>query len=144
MSSAATDPARSADPQGRTRGIAAALMGLEVLGLLGVASALLLRLGVPGAPSSLITGLAVFLAIFAVLLALAALSLLRGGRFGIGWGITWQLFQALVAANLLRSAFYLVGGLGLVLAVAVFVLCLRLVRSTPGPFDQDPGARSRR
>ena len=53
--------------------------------------------------------------------------------FGLGFGLTWQLFQALIGASLLRGALYWQGGLALLLAVAVFVLLTRLVRSTPLP-----------
>lgn len=50
------------------------------------------------------------------------------------------MFQALVGASLLRGGLLWQGGLAIVLAVAVFVLLTRLVRSTPLP----DGERDRR
>ena len=75
--------------------------------------------------------------LFAVLVGLAAASVLRGGRFGVGFGITWQLFQALTAASMLRGGLLTAGGIGLVLAIIAIVLLMRLVSSTPTPLDQD-------
>src|SRR5699024_4710484 len=74
-----------------------------------------------------------FLLLFALALGVAARSILAKGRFGLGFGITWQLFQALIGASLLRGALYWQGGRALLLAVAAFVLLTRLLRSTPLP-----------
>ena len=77
------------------------------------------------------------LLLFALALALAARSLLARGRFGLGFGITWQLFQALPGASLLNASLYWQGVLGLALAVTLFVLLTRLGRSTPLPGGKD-------
>lgn len=112
-------------------------MALEAVGLLGVATLALMRSSQPDVPGTFAVGLALFLALFAVALGLAVLSLLRGGRFGVGYGITWQLFQALVGARLLVGGMYLIGAAALLCAIAVFVLLLGLVQATPTPLDQD-------
>lgn len=83
------------------------------------------------------TGLGIFLLVFALGTALAARSILVSGRFGLGYGITWQLFQALVGASMLRGALYWQGALALVLAIVLFVLLLGLVRSTPLPGENE-------
>ena len=83
------------------------------------------------------TGLGVFMLLFAVAAGLAARSVLVRGRFGLGYGITWQLFQALVGASMLRGGLIWQGALALVLAIGVFLLLLSLVRSTPLPDGGD-------
>lgn len=82
-------------------------------------------------------GLGFFLLVFAAGIAVAARSVLRKGRFGLGYGLTWQLFQALVGASLLRSGLYVPGALALILAIAAFLLLTRIVRSTPLPHRGD-------
>src|SRR5699024_11909848 len=79
------------------------------------------------------TALGAFLLLFALAVGLAARSVLTRGRFGLGFGVTWQLFQTLVGASLLRGALYWQGGLALLLAIITFVLLIQLVRSTPLP-----------
>lgn len=86
-----------------------------------------------GESAGLMVALGVFLLVFALGAAVAARSLMLRGRFGLGYGITWQLFQALVGASMLRGALYWQGALALVLALVAFVLLLQLVRSTPLP-----------
>lgn len=121
----------------RTRGSAAILLALEALGLLVLASVVALQTGRDAQVGSSFTlGLALFLVVFAIGVGAAAVSVHRRGRFGVGFGITWQLFQALVSASLLRGALYLPGGLGLVSAVAAFVLLLNLSRETPTPLGR--------
>src|SRR5690625_2790541 len=79
------------------------------------------------------TALGAFLLLFALAVGLAARSVLTRGRFGLGFGVTWQLFQTLVGVSLLRGALYWQGGLALLLAIITFVLLIQLVRSTPLP-----------
>jgi hypothetical protein len=55
----------------------------------------------------------------------------------VGYGITWQMFQALVAASLLRGGLITAGLILLVLAITGFVLLLRLVQGTPTPLDRE-------
>lgn len=129
--------ADAADPGPRTRPLAAALLAVEALML--TATATYCFIGVSGGflEGRFGTGLAVFLLLFAVALGIAARSLLAKGRFGLGFGITWQLFQALTGASLLRGALYWQGALALLLAIVLFVLLTRLVRSTPLPGGTD-------
>lgn len=82
-------------------------------------------------------GLGVFLLLFALAVGLAARSVLSRGRFGLGFGITWQLFQALVGATMLRSGLVWQGAVALALAIAAFVLLTKLVTSTPLPGRED-------
>lgn len=130
----------------RRRRIAAALLGLEALALLAAASVSYLSLdGAEGVPRNFGLGLAVFLVVFAVLLVLGARSLLVRGRFGLGYGITWQLFQALVGASMLKGGLVLAGGFALLVAILAFVVLLNLVHATPLPFsdeDADPSEGS--
>lgn len=129
-------PARepdAADPGPRSRPTVAALLGVEALMLAAAATYCFLAASGGGLDTRLGMGLGVFLVLFALGLALAARSILVKGRFGLGFGITWQMFQALVGASMLRGAMYWQGALALLLAIAVFVLLTRLVRSTPLP-----------
>lgn len=128
-----SSPATTEDPNPRTRPRAAALIGLEALLLVAVATYCFIGVSSGALAPRFGTGLGVFLVLFAVGLGLAARSLLAKGRFGLGFGITWQFFQALTAASMLRSGLYWQGALGLLLAAVVFVLLTRLVRSTPLP-----------
>ncbi|ATG54443.1 hypothetical protein CFK41_06420 [Brachybacterium ginsengisoli] len=130
-SSAPATDAEVADP--RRRPVVAALLGLEALLL--AATATYCFIGVSGGmlDTRFGTGLGIFLLLFALALAVAARSILVKGRFGLGFGITWQLFQALIGASLLRGALYWQGALALILAVVLFVLLTRLVTSTPLP-----------
>lgn len=133
--SAASDmrPADATDPSPRTRPLTAALLGVEALMLAAAATYCFAIVPAGEIPSRLLTGLGIFLIVFALGAALAARSILVKGRFGLGYGITWQLFQALVGVNMLRGGMYWQGGLALVLAIVLFVHLLRLVRSTPLP-----------
>lgn len=130
-------PARTSaavqDPSPRHRPLAAALLALEALMLAATATYCFLGVSAGALDTRFGVGLGVFLLLFALAVALAARSVLVKGRFGLGFGITWQLFQALVAVSLLRGALYWQGALALVLALALFVLLTRLVRSTPLP-----------
>ena len=134
----AADPlsGASGDAPERSRVPAASVLALEALGLLALASIVALDGTGSEASRTFLLGLAGFLALFAVLVALAAASVVRRGRFGVGFGITWQLFQALTAASMLRGGMLTAGGIGLVLAIVAFVLLLRLVSSTPTPLDE--------
>lgn len=121
----------------RYRRIGAVLLGIEALALLAAASFALWSLpGRPGVPANYGAGMALFLAIFAVLLGAAALSVARGTRFGVGYGITWQLFQALVGATMLRSGLVLVGIAAILAALAAFVVLMNLARYTPTPLER--------
>lgn len=133
MSAARTDPERPG-----IRPAAVVVLGVEALMLTVTAGYLLTRIGSADLGASFAASLAVFILIFAVALALAVRSLLRGGRFGIGFGVTWQLFQALVGASLLRGGSILPGVAALVLAIVAFVLLTSLARSAPLPYQKDP------
>lgn len=126
-------PIAAADPSPRIRPAVSSLLGVEALLLLSTAVYCFVAVSGGGLQARLGIGLGIFLILFAVLLGLAARSILVKGRFGLGWGITWQLFQALVGASMLKASMYWQGALGLVLAIALFVLLTRLVHSTPLP-----------
>lgn len=111
------------------------LLGVEALCLFVLAGFMITRVGSQDVGASLAVGLGVFILLFAIAVGLASLSLSRRGRFGLGFGVTWQLFQALVAASMLRAAIVLVGGIGMLLAIATFIVLLTLVRATPLPFE---------
>ena len=130
-------PADAEDPSPRARPVTALLLGLEALLLLLTASYFLLAAVGGGMTGRLGIGLGLFLLLFAVALAVAARSVLVKGRFGTGFGITWQLFQALVGASMLSSGMVWQGALALVLAIVLFVRLARLVRSTPLPSRMD-------
>jgi hypothetical protein len=130
-------PVDAEDPSPRSRPVAAVLLGLEALLLVVTASYFLLAAAGGGVTGRLGIGLGLFLLLFAVGVALAARSVLVKGRFGTGFGITWQLFQALVGASMLSSGMVWQGALAIVLAIAVFVQLARLVRSTPLPSRLD-------
>ena len=121
------------DPRPPLRPAAAVLLALEALLLAAVATYSFLGVASGVLSARIGTGLGMFLLLFAVAVGLAARSVLTRGRFGLGFGITWQLFQALVGGSLLRGALYFQGGLALLLAVITFVLLIHLVRSTPLP-----------
>ena len=128
-----TGPADAPDPSPRSRPIVAVLLGLESL-LLAAAAVYCFIGAADGAFDARFgNGLGAFLLLFAVALAVAARSILVKGRFGLGWGITWQLFQALVGASMLNAAMYWQGALGLILSIVLFVMLTRLVQSTPIP-----------
>ncbi|MFC7376292.1 hypothetical protein ACFQS2_04270 [Brachybacterium sp. GCM10030267] len=141
-SSAASDtgvsgPADAADPGPRTRPGAAVLLVVEALMLTGAATFCFVMVTAGQLQARLGTGLGLFLVLFAIACAVAARSVLTRGRFGLGFGLTWQMFQALVGASMLRSQMYWQGTLALVLAIALFMLLTRLVRSTPLPRGED-------
>ncbi|MBB5830956.1 hypothetical protein [Brachybacterium aquaticum] len=121
------------DPSPRTRPLAAALLGVEGLLIAAAATYCFITAASGALDGRLGTGLGIFLLVFAVGAVLAARSLLVKGRFGLGYGITWQFFQALVGASMLRGAMYWQGALALGLAIWIFVLLTRLVSSTPLP-----------
>ncbi|SRR5690606_1795420 len=121
------------DPGLRTRPAAAGLLGLEALLLVAAASYCFLAVSAGALNPKLGTGLGIFLVFFALALGFGARSVLNRGRFGLGFGVTWQMFQALVGASMLRGAMYWQGALALLLAITAFVLLTRLVRSTPMP-----------
>jgi hypothetical protein len=135
--SRASAPGTASDPDPRLRPGAAALLGLEALMLLAGAGYCLLGVLRGGLDTSFGLGIGGFLLLFAVLAGLAARSVLRRGRFGLGYGITWQMFQALVGASMLRAALYLPGALALLLAIGAFFALVALVRSTPIPGGED-------
>ncbi|ATG51594.1 hypothetical protein CFK38_08700 [Brachybacterium vulturis] len=121
------------DPGPRSRTPVAALLSVEALLL--AATATYCFIGVSGGilDARFGIGLGMFLLLFALGLGVAARSILAKGRFGLGFGITWQLFQGLIGASLLRGGLYWQGALALLLATVLFVLLTRLVRSTPLP-----------
>lgn len=121
------------DPGPRSRPQAAALLGIEALMLAATATYCFVAVSGGGLDARFGVGLGLFLVLFALAVGLAARSILAKGRFGLGFGITWQLFQALVGVSLLRGGLYWEGGIALLLAVVLFVLLTRLVRSTPLP-----------
>lgn len=135
----ARGPVDGPDPSSRSRPIVALLLGIEALLLASAATYCFVAVASGGLHARLGTGLGVFLLLFALLLALAARSILLRGRFGLGWGITWQLFQALVGASMLNASMYWQGALALILAIALFVMLTRLVHSTPLPQGSQRG-----
>ena len=130
-------PETQDDPRPQIRPAAALVLALEALMIAAAATASFWLSGTAGARPGLMIALGVFLLVFALGAAIAARSVLLRGRFGLGYGLTWQLFQALVGASLLRGGLYWQGALALVLAVVAFVLLLQLVRSTPLPSRLD-------
>lgn len=125
-STPASTPAEQSVIDSRRRALPALLLLAEALLLVavGVYSAVL-------ASRELVStgfgyGIAGFVLLLALALIFAANSLRAGGRFGIGFGLTWQMFQALVAASLLRAAMYWQGVLALVLAIVLFVMLTRI------------------
>ena len=126
-------PVDGPDPSPRSRPIVALLLGVEALLLASAATYCFIAVAGGGLHARLGIGMGVFLLLFALLLALAARSILLRGRFGLGWGVTWQLFQALVGASMLNASMYWQGVLALILAIALFVMLTRLVHSTPLP-----------
>ncbi|MCT1866743.1 hypothetical protein M3B90_04285 [Dermabacter sp. p3-SID358] len=101
---------------------------LLVEALLLIAAALYALVTLPGQAAELKTvaiGLAAFFGVFALLVALAARSLMKRGRYGVSFGVTWQLFQALVGGSLIRGGLLWAGFGALLLAVSLFVLLLR-------------------
>lgn len=131
--SAPAEPADGEDPSPRIRPTAAVLLGVEALMLAAAATYCFVMVSAGDLHARLGTGLGIFLVVFAIAAAVAARSILAKGRFGLGYGITWQMFQALVGTSMLRGALYWQGALALGLAIILFVLLLRLVRSTPLP-----------
>lgn len=136
-SPSASGPVDAADPSRRTRPLAAALLGLEALLIAAVATYSFVAVAGGVLDARFGTGLGVFLLLFALAAALAARSILVRGRYGLGYGMTWQFFQALVGASLIRAGMYWQGGLALLLSIVLFVLLARLVTSTPLPSRED-------
>jgi hypothetical protein len=124
----------------RVRRLGTVLLAVEALALLALGIFMLSRMGASDVGASFAAGLGAFILLFALGVGVAARSLARRGRFGLGFGVTWQLFQALVAASMLRAGVVLVGSIGLLLAIAAFVVLLNLVRATPLPFEDPQGA----
>lgn len=128
MSSATASPAhRDETPRARSaRRVAIIAVGLEAVGMLALASVLLVRAGTASVAPQLSLALGIFLLIFAAALIAAVRSLVMRTRFGVGYGITWQLFQALVGASMLNAALIALGvmsiGLALMAFVALFIL----------------------
>lgn len=120
------NPAPGAHRAQGVRRAAMVLLAVEAAALLAVATLLLVRSFTGTGLPTLAIALAVFLLVFAAALALAVRSLAGGTRFGIGFGITWQLFQALVGASMLNSGLVLTGFLAILTAVATFVLLTKL------------------
>ena len=133
----ASGPATATDPSPRIRPVVSTLLGLEALLLLTAAVYCFVSVSGGGLQARLGIGLGIFLLLFAAGTALAARSVLAKGRFGIGFGITWQMFQALVGASMISSGMVWQGAIALVLAIATFVVLARLVRSTPLPSRLD-------
>lgn len=126
-------PETQDDPRPHIRPAAALVLALEALMIAAAATASFWLSRTAGQSAGLMIALGVFMLVLALGAAIAARSVLLRGRFGLGYGVTWQLFQALVGASLLRGGLYWQGALALVLAVAGFLLLLQLVRSTPLP-----------
>lgn len=123
------DPAADSPDSSPRRRTAVILLAVEAL-LLAAAAVYCASLAGAGEVTARFgLGLAVFLGLFAIAVAVAAHSLRRGGRFGIGFGITWQMFQALVGASMLRGAMYWQGALALGLAIALFVMLTTLSKA---------------
>ncbi|MFC0674504.1 hypothetical protein [Brachybacterium hainanense] len=141
------DPSRAEPPAlPRLRRPAAVLLGLEGLALLGLATFAFAVIAQVEGGGRFGTGLGVFLVVFALALLAAARSVLQRGRFGVGYGITWQLFQALVGGSLITAGMLLEGAVAILAAIAAFVLLTQIVRATPLPGEgaDARGARPRR
>ena len=126
-------PVDAEDPSPRIRPTVASLLGIEALLIASAAAYCFVAVSGGALHPRLGIGLGIFLLLFAAALGFAARSILVKGRFGLGWGITWQLFQALVGASMLNASMYWQGSVALVLAIILFVLLTRLVHSTPLP-----------
>lgn len=123
------DPAADSPDSSPRRRTAVILLAVEAL-LLAAAAVYCASLAVAGEVTGRFgLGLAVFLGLFTIAVAVAAHSLRRGGRFGIGFGITWQMFQALVGASMLRGAMYWQGALALGLSIALFIMLTTLSKA---------------
>ncbi len=96
--------------------------------ILAVGAYALVLLGRGEVSSRFGIALAVLMGIFVAALLLAARSLVAGGRFGVGYGITWQLFQCLIAVNLMMAHLYWQGAVALLLAIAVLVALVKVSR----------------
>lgn len=120
------------------------ILVLEAVAAAAIAVLMVSRLGSGDLGENLALGLGVFIGLLALALLLGARSLARRGRFGLGFGVTWQLFQALVTSNMLSAGMLLAGGIGLGLAIAGFVVLLQLVRATPLPHSDEEGAQRAR
>lgn len=108
------------------RRVSAALLVVESLLLLAAALYALVTLPAQSSkPSTLAVGLTACLGIFALMVALAARSLMKRGRYGVSFGVTWQLFQALIGGSLIRGGLLWAGFTALALAIALFVLLIR-------------------
>ncbi|ANP28044.1 hypothetical protein DAD186_14940 [Dermabacter vaginalis] len=108
------------------RRVSALLLILEALLLGGAALYALVTLPAQAADlKTVAVGLTVFLGIFALMVGFAARSLMKRGRYGVSFGVTWQLFQALVGGSLIRGGLLWAGFGALALAAALFVLLLR-------------------
>lgn len=120
---------RASEPMRGARLGAAALLAVEALALAAVATRVLIGAAAPTGLPRIAVPLAVFILLFAAAAGFAARSVLARTRFGIGYGITWQLFQALFSANMLSSSLWPYGLGGLALAIGAFVLLLRLAQA---------------
>jgi len=106
--------------------VSAALLVVEALLLLAAALYALVTLPAQSPKlSTLAVGLTACLGIFALMVAFAARSLMKRGRYGVSFGVTWQLFQALVGGSLIRGGLLWAGFTALGLAIALFVLLIR-------------------
>ena len=126
VSGAPGSKAQSQRPTHPLRRVSAALLVVEALLLLAAALYALVTLPAQSPKlSTLAVGLTACLGIFALMVALAARSLMKRGRYGVSFGVTWQLFQALVGGSLIRGGLLWAGFTALSLAIALFVLLMR-------------------
>lgn len=113
----------------RRRRTGALLLLAEAL-LLLTAAGYCLKIGSDGIVSARFAlGIGGFLLVMAIAVGAAARSLAGGGRYGIGFGITWQMFQALVGASMLSGGLLWQGALALLLAISTFVVLLNQSRA---------------
>lgn len=129
----------SEPPRTRARTVGGVILWIETVMLAVVALLNLWLVSIGGVPARFGIGLSGFLLVLAVGVGIAARSLRRGGRFGVGFGITWQLFQALIAVSLLRAGIYPHGTVVLVLSVVGFVVLINVARSG---YERELRARS--
>lgn len=108
----------------RLRKATCVLLACESMSLFAVALYSLMTLS-GGEASALAVPLALFFALFGLALVGAARSLWNFGRFGVSFGVTWQLFQALVGASLLRAGLIPAGAFAIIMAVVLFVVLLK-------------------
>ncbi|WP_058233795.1 hypothetical protein [Devriesea agamarum] len=101
--------------------LSALLLSIETLALVVVAIRAFVTaisaVGADAAVAKLDGALGVTVVVFAVLLGAAVRSVYALGRFGVSYGVTWQIFQIIGGVTLIAGGQVLLGGAAVVLAV---------------------------